>query len=150
MYCFRPFSVVSSDDIRAHIKYGRILLNTFENHPHFLTTCVAHNIFLAFSDRFALVFDGQSTLEAHYVAVSATLPRKIAAGNRAVCLAMLLLKDETTHGAEEHVSFLQFISSVFAKEVFNVAALIEDSCSVSRSISKKMKVLSIGCASHRF
>lgn len=57
------------------------------------------------------------------------------------------MNDEMTHGAEEHVSFLQFVSPVFGKDVSIVAALIGDNSSVSWSISKRMELPLIGYAS---
>lgn len=150
IHCLRPFSVVNNDDVRAHIRYDRISLNTFKTYLAALTTRVELKISTALPDRFALVFDGQTTPEAHYVAVFATYPNENASGYLAACLAMSPLEDETTHSAEEHVEFLRFVLSVFGKDVSNVVALIADNCNVNRSISTKMGVPLIGCASHRF
>lgn len=101
-------------------------------------------------DRFALVFDGQTTPEAHYVAVFATFPDKTETGFKEICLALSPMENEETQDANEHITFLHFVLSIFQKTMVNVVALIGDNCSVNQSISAKLGIPLIGCASHRF
>lgn len=56
--------------------------------------------------RFAVVFEGQSTPEAHYVGVFGTYPANNRDGTSSVCLALSPLDDETSHDAEERMTFL--------------------------------------------
>lgn len=71
-------------------------------------------------DRIALVFDGQTFKDAHYVGVFATFSAANCNGFELVCLAMSLMEDETTQTAYQHIDFLSYVLSVFGKSFENV------------------------------
>lgn len=52
---------------------------------------------------------------------------------RKVLLRVSPMNDETTQGATEHQSFLQWLLSVFGKDSTHVAALIGDNASTNKA-----------------
>lgn len=143
-------SVVSNDDIRTHIRYDRVSLNTFNKYLAALDTSAKLNIFTLLPDRFIFEFVGYTVPGAHYIASFATYSLKNSLGYRPAWLATSLLEDKTTRSAAKHVSFLQFVLSVFGKDVSNVEALIGDNCNINQSIRLKMRVSLTACVSHCF
>lgn len=63
---------------------------------------------------------------------------------------MSKLEDQTTLNAKEHISFLSFMLGVFEKVEDNFMALVGDNCDVNHAISDRMKIVLIGCASHKY
>lgn len=59
------------------------------------------------------------------------------------------LEDEDDHSAKEHERLLRFDLGLFGKEFSNVEAIIGYYCATNRLLSKNVKVLFLGCASHR-
>lgn len=88
--------------------------------------------------------------EAHYVDVFATCSLETSDGYRSSFLTMSPLEDENANGADENVSLLHFVMSMFGVNVSNVVALIGDNRNVKRSISTSMETPLIGCASNCF
>lgn len=81
VHSLRPFSVGQSDYVITHIRYDRISFRAFKHYMSVLTTFVGHNISRCLSDCFLLVFEEQTTPEAHYTAGFATLPYQNSLGN---------------------------------------------------------------------
>lgn len=101
-------------------------------------------------DRFALVFDAQTTLEAHYVVVLAFFRHQNTPGYRSSCLALSPLEYETTQESDAFITFLWYDLKAFGKDVWNVAALVGDDCNIKRSISTKLEIPLLGCDLHQF
>lgn len=80
----------------------------------------------------------------------ATYPSKGKAAYQSAYLASSSLENDTTHDAEEDVSFLNFELGVFEKNLKNVVPLIGEKCNVNQSIRTEMEAHLVGCASHRF
>lgn len=148
--CLQPFSIVEKPTFKEHIKYGPISLKTFKNYLSLLTRKTESNIAALLPDRIAIVFDGHTTPDAHYVGVFATFPSQNAHGFEVVCLALSPMEDETRQTADEHISFLSYVLGNFGKSFENVIALVGDNCATNQSIGTKLKKPLIGCVSHRF
>ena len=52
--------------------------------------------------------------------------------------------------SKEHIEFITFILGYYGKSLSNVTCIIGDNCSVNKSMSTKLGLPVIGCASHRF
>lgn len=107
--CIRPFAAVQDENVQTPARYERVSLNTFELYMSTLTSFVEENILHCCPDRFSLVLDRQSTLNARYVAVFATFSYQNAHVFRFVCLKLLQLEDETTQDAEGNITFQRFV-----------------------------------------
>ena len=59
------------------------------------------------------------------------------------------LNDESRLNSEEHIEFLAFVLNLFGKSWDIVVALIGDNVSINQSISNKLQIPLVGCASHR-
>lgn len=59
-------------------------------------------------------------------------------------------KKKTSHNVDEHIPFLESVLSVLGKTFSIVISPFSDICSFNQSMSKKMGISLIGCASHRF
>lgn len=78
-----------------------------------LTSRDEQNILSCLLDRFALVFDGQTTFETHYFAVFEIFLYRTAHGYSFTSLSLSPVADEIIQDAEDHVTSLQFVLEVF-------------------------------------
>lgn len=69
-----PFSLVTNPFMRKHSAHAKLSVNTFMKYLQLMTHHVEKNVSKALPDRFALLFDGWSAKETHYVAIYATYP----------------------------------------------------------------------------
>jgi hypothetical protein len=99
---------------------------------------------------FALIFDGWSCGQTHYIGLYASFPKESVSGYEKVLLAFAPMNDESSLNADEHIKFVEVVLSSYGKWWNNVAALIGDNCSTNRCMARKAQVNFIGCASHRF
>lgn len=111
-----------------HISYDRLSLNTVKLYPSKLTTFVEHNFSSVLPDKFAVVFDRQTTPKVHYVVVFATLRKECELGYISACLVHSSLENEKLQDADEQIFFLEFALDVFEKSQSNVVAIIGDNC----------------------
>lgn len=84
-----------------------------------LMTHVKRKISHLLPHSFAIIFDEQTTPDAHYVAVIATFPTKDKNRFDSECLTLSLLEDETTQNGHEHVLFLSLILELFCESIEN-------------------------------
>lgn len=68
-------------------------------------------------EKFALVFDGWSTHDTHYVAVFETYPLDVTDYFLSVLLALSPLQRESNQSVDEHVVFIRFVINVFWKTI---------------------------------
>jgi hypothetical protein len=100
---------------------------------------------------FSLVFDGWAVGQTHYRAVFATYPKdNTELGYNIVLLSFAPLTDEESFNADAHIAYFEYILDLNDKDWSNVAALIEDNCSMNQSFAGKAKCYFIGCESHQF
>ena len=101
-------------------------------------------------DRFALVFDGWSCSDTHYLAFFATYPFENVVGYEIVLLAFSPMGDEKSLDAIEHHKFIVKTLKIYKKSLANVVAFVADNCPTNYSTATLSCVPMIGCASHRF
>lgn len=100
--------------------------------------------------KIALIFDCQTTPDAHYVGLYAFFLAEYHYGNREVCLILSPLGIESQQDADEHNAFFEFVLSVYSKLLHNLVALIAENCSTNQSIARRFKLLLVRCASHTY
>lgn len=126
------------------------MLNTFKNYLSLLTRRTERKIAATLPDRIELVFDGQTTPDAHYVGVFSTYLVENKDSFGMACVAPSPMENETIQTADEHNNFLSYVLSNFAMSFKNVMALIGDNCSTIQSIATYFREPLIGFFSHRF
>lgn len=94
-------------------------------------TCVEESVSSLLRNKFALFFGGQTTPEAHHVAVFAMFTAGCSLGYNSACLAISPFQDETTQGADEHFTFLEFVLDVFEKSLDSLVAFVGENCNVN-------------------
>lgn len=138
--------MIQIEDDCVHIQYDKSSLNTFKHSLSEISTIVQANILSVLPKNFALIFGWQIMPEAHYVAVFDTISEE----GGSACPTLLPLKDETNQSAGEHIIFLKCVPSVSGKSPLNFVAIISDNCNVRRSMSTKIRILLLCCASRQF
>lgn len=98
-------------------------------------------------DEIALIFERQTTPDAHYVGIFASFLTVNAQRLCTMSLALYSLEDETTQDADEHISSMEFVLGMFSK---CFVALFGNNCSTNRAIFKKIKLPLTGCSGHCF
>lgn len=88
--------------------------------------------------KISLVFGGQTTGGARYVAVFACFLANDHLRFRRVCSALAPFENLEALDADEQFRLLQFLLELPAKEVGNVVGLIVENCSVNNAFLRKM------------
>lgn len=145
-----PFSSCEKEDLARHIRYDRVSLKTLLKYVDLLTKSVEQKISNILPDKFALMFDGWSTNDAHYIGIFAVFASNHTHGYSRVLLGLTPLENEQSQSSNEHYELFCFILDLFGKSVDNVVALIGDNCATNRSLSRLFECGFVGCASHRF
>jgi hypothetical protein len=146
-----PFRFVEKERARIHSNLDNISLDSFMNVLKSLVEVVETQIRNILPDKFALVFDGWTLSNTHFLAVFSTFPdSKSITGYKKVLLSFSPLTNEQSLNADSHIAFFEFILDLYGKWWNNVVALIGDNCSTNHSFAGKCKTYFIGCASHRF
>lgn len=146
----QPFSACENKNVTPHMRYERLSVTSLMKYLMKITVCVEKKIARLLPNKFALVFDGWSGGETHYVSVFASIPADTPIGYRNVLLAMSPLENEDTQSTDEHYNFIEFVLSVFGKCWNNVVALCGDNCATNKALSRKAGCGFVGCGSHRF
>lgn len=146
-----PFSFVEKQRVRRHSKLPSISVESFMQTMVLLTGAVEEKIKKLLPNMFALVFDGWTLGQSHYLGVFATFPdEESTTGYKKVLLSFSPMTNEESFNAATHVEYFEFILGYYGKWWDNVAALIGDNCSTNQSLATKANSYFIGCASHRF
>lgn len=146
----RPFSCVEDKILQRYSNLEPICIETLMKYVDKIVLQVEKKITDILPDRFALVFDGWSCSDTHYVALFATYPFDNVEGYESVLLAFSPMGDEKSLDAAEHYKFIKKTLELFKKSLDNVVAFIADNCSTNKSAARISVVPMIGCASHRF
>lgn len=157
LVCIRlqPFSFVEDELIRRTVSVDPISRNSLTKYMSLLTHRVERHISACLPDKFAIVIDGWTNCETHYLAVFGTYPCHEHEENNgknysSVLLAVSPLLDETTLTASAHEETISYILSVYDKSWENVVAIIGDNVSTNKALASLVGRFLIGCASHRF
>lgn len=145
-----PFSFCEQNVVRRHFRHSSISVDTLMTYLSQLTTLVEEKIKEKLPSRFAVIFDGWTGGDTHYVSVFASFPAVNACGYESVLLALAPMGEEDSHTADEHYSFLKFVLSVYGKTIENVVALVGDNENTNRAFGRRVGPTFVGCHSHRF
>lgn len=87
----------------------------------------------------ALIFNGQTTINAQYVGVFTTDHSTNCNDIECVSLVMLLMEDETKQTVDQHIEFLSYtltvFESVFDNSFVNISALIVENYNTNRFVA---------------
>lgn len=148
--CLQPFSICENVSFRSHVRYDPISLNSLMLYLRRLTVCVEKTISTLLPEKFALVFDGWSSIDSHYMGMFATFPSDNKDGFKKLLLAFSPFEDETSQNSDQHIQFCNFVLTLYNKTLDNVVALIGDNCSTNKAFARKADRKFVGCYSHRF
>ncbi len=73
VHCLQPFQVVEDPKFTEHIRYESLTQKPFKKYLEKLTKIVEEKIRNILPDIFAIVFDGWTTSDSHYIAIICTL-----------------------------------------------------------------------------
>jgi len=146
----QPFSIVENAAFIRNVQYPPISRPSVSKYLVALTAHVESKIRSQLPDRIALVFDGWSSNDTHFVAVYATYSSESELGYNSVLLAFSPFEDESSQDAIHHLDFTKWVLSNYGKSFANVIALIGDNCATNRRFATLAKTNFVGCASHRF
>lgn len=96
----QPFSFAEKNAIRKLFKYQPITVDTMMKYHRKVTNHVEKNVSTFLQDRFAVIFDGWSGVETHYVAVFSYFPSAHTSGYSSLLLSLASMGDEDNIRAE--------------------------------------------------
>lgn len=147
----QPFSSCENPVFREHIKHSSLSRNTLMKYLSLLTSEVESLISAKLPDSFAIVFDGWSNGDTHYVSIFATYPYSCPLGYSKILLAMSPLGAEDNFSADAHYDLIKFVVTiVFGKSMECIVAIIGDNCNTNRALGRHFNAHFVGCYSHRF
>jgi hypothetical protein len=98
-----------------------------------LTASVEEKIAALLPDTVALVFDGWTVSQTHYLDVFATYPKNnTELGYNKVLLSFAPLTTEESLNADAHIAYFDYILELYDKDWSIIAALIGDNCATNR------------------
>lgn len=145
-----PFAHVENIVTRDSVKFAPISLSTFMRYLPRLTELVEKKISNLLPQTFAIVFDGWTAGTTHYLGVFASFPQQDGTAYSTRLLGFSPIGDEISLSAEEHIEYLRYVLELFQFTFENVICIIGDNCNTNKSISNKLSIPMIGCASHRY
>lgn len=145
-----PFSFVTKQHIRRHMKYEPISVKTLMKYMSKLVNVVQTKIRKLIPEKFSLIMDGWDSGNGRFFALFISFPSGTCDGFQTRFLAFSPLENDEKPNAGEHISFIEFNLGVFGKDVSNVVAIAGDNCSLNKSIAKKLNVKFFGCSSPRY
>lgn len=148
--CLQTFFVIKRAELRKHIKYPSLIHNVFKQYLLCFTKCEESSVAAKLPNCIALVFDRQSSKNAEYVQLFATLLAAKCALFETVCISMSPIENESIKAADQYIEHLCYVLLVVSKQFDNVIALIKENRSTNQNIPTKFKKFLIGCASRRF
>ena len=146
----QPFSFVSNDVIRRHIKHDDICYKTLISYMHKLMRAVEQKIQDSLPEKFAIIFDGWSAGDNHFVGVFATYPATNDVGYEKVLLGFSPMENEASQDAAEHYNYMEYVLEVHGKSYDNVVAIVGDNTSTNKAFARRRGPVFVGCHSHRF
>jgi hypothetical protein len=141
-----PFSFVDKAVNRRNSRLNPISSKGLKDAISVVTKKVEEHISRILPNKFALVFDGWSSGDTHFVAVLVSFIEKEV--KKLYLLAISPMQDETSQSAAEHKAFLLSTLATYGKSLSNVCAFIGDNCSTNQALATSCSVPLIGCFSH--
>ena len=115
-----------------------------------LTERVEEKVRRKLPEKFALVFDGWTTTDYHYVAVFSVFPAENNVGYKAVLLAFSPFVDDSSQDAADDLDYVKWVLNYFGKSLENVVAMIGGNCATNLLFSSLAKNNFVGCVAYRF
>ncbi|CAI9724206.1 XP_036367828.1uncharacterized protein LOC118767407 [Octopus vulgaris] len=100
--------------------------------------------------KFSLVIDDWTKGSTHFIGLFASYSRKYQNYYCTVLLAFSPMVSEKSITTSYYVEFIEYVLSVYNKNLENVVAITGDNTEVNKSIANLCRVSLIGCASHKF
>ncbi len=97
-----------------------------KNNLEKLTKIVEEKIRNILPHALAIVFDGWTTSDSHYITMYATFADDCTLGYKSVLLALSPFESEDSQSAENHYEFLLFVLELFGKSIENSVALVDE------------------------
>ncbi|MEM9079038.1 MAG: hypothetical protein AAGC43_18510 [Bacteroidota bacterium] len=117
---------------------------------HKLTIVVEKKVAERLPDKFAIIFDGWSGGDTHFVGVYATFPSNNSLGYEKILLSCSPMENEDFLDSNEHYEYLKFVLDLYGKNIDSVVEIVGDNCSTNRCMSRIIGPIFVGCHSHRF
>lgn len=149
MHCvgFALVFFLSAERIRRNFRHNSISVDTLMQYLSWMTKYVKFKMKETLPQLFAVVSDGWSGGDTHYVAVYATFLASVLSRYESVFLALLQMGNEVLHAAEDHYSFLKFVLSVYDGAIDNVVVLVWDNRNTSCAFGGRVGPMFVGCHS---
>ena len=153
-----PILLVDCPHTRTRLaKLYPVSSKSVRKHLLSLVTTVQEDIRRRLPDKFVLIFDGWTEGTDHYIAVWVSYNRidgshdsKEHAAQTLLSIWPLLADEIEGLTAQDHLSHINRIMTLYGKNDSNVTCLVGNNWSVNQSIARTMDVPLIGCASHKF
>lgn len=146
----KPFSFPEDPLTRKYTNLGCMTNVTLKKYMEKLVREVEQKISDDLPNIFSLVIDGWTKRSTHFIGLFASYPCNNQNGYCTVLLAFSPMVSETSFTASDHVEFIEYVLSVYNKNLENVVAITGDNAEVNKSIANLCKMPLIGCASHKF
>ncbi len=144
-----PFSSIEKPIICCHVKHEPFSLNTLMKYLSAITEIVERKIAMILPQKICLIFDGWTSDSTHYLGVFATFPSRATSVYEMRLLTVSPLADESRLDTDEHIEYLTYILHLYSGSWSNVICLVGDNVQTNKSISTKLQISLVGCASHR-
>ncbi|ETI51039.1 hypothetical protein F442_05587 [Phytophthora nicotianae P10297] len=139
-----PFAHIDDPVIRTVVRYKAMDRKTLKRMISLVGVVDVKIMHELSGEKFALVFDGFTDAAEHAIAIFA------ATKNGIRLLAFSPFLDEASMTAAEHVEFLDMVLDHYKLDIANMVAIVADNMETNKAISRRISVLLIGCAAHRF
>lgn len=144
-----PFSACENATLRKYVRQSPICSKTLLAYMKRVTNIVEDRIRLELPEKFAIVVDGWTCAETHFLAIFATFSSSDPLGYSVILLAFTPLAEETSLNTSEHEYMIRWVLELFGKSFDNVVTIIGDNISTNHALADLAECHFIGCASHR-
>ena len=146
-----PFSFCEKNLTKKYTNLPEISAKTLVSYMNKMVSTVEKEISEKLPQFFGLMIDGWTEMgsSTHYLGVFGLFSDKSTGQSVCPLLAFSPLIDESSYTTDSHIAFLEFVLNVYDKSIQNVKFLVCDNENLNKSISRKLNVPMIGCASHR-
>ena len=145
-----PFCIVDNPVFIRCVKFKPIARNTLSKYMSLLTQRVEQKVSAILPDKFAVIFDGWTANQTHFVGLFATFPSTATCGYDCVLLGFSPFENEESLSARAHLEYVTYVLGLFNRSLSNVVAFVGDNCSTNTSFASMVSGHYVGCASHRF
>lgn len=109
----QPFYMCHRRHLIKHVRAEKICILTLSKYMNLLTQHVEKKVSKDLPQKFALVFEGWSACDCHYVSILATIPKSNKNDYLGVLLAFLPLVKQWKKDEDEQINFIHFVLDVF-------------------------------------